>query len=251
MTPATMQDDFRAEGDVAARDRLVQRHLPLVRHIARRVARSLPDAVELEDLVSAGAIGLLNAIDRFEPDRGIAFSTFAAPRIRGAILDDLRRWDHASRTARRKQRALAAARETLIAQGHESPSAEATAQAVGIPVEELWRWELDANADVRLSLSQHVDRESRSISPADVLADEAADGMDDRLEYDELVALTREAIAQLPERERQVLALYYYEELKLHEIGAVLDITESRVSQIRTKALRTLRESLGHLRRSE
>ena len=250
MECGTLWEQYRRSRDPVLCDELVRRHLPLVHHIARRMIRSGADAPELDDLVGAGTIGLIDAISRFDPDRGIAFSTFAAPRIRGAILDDLRRWDQTSRSVRQKQRAIAAARNALTATLEREPRDEETARAIGIDVEELRRWQVAGQEAAHVSLYERVERAGgRAVVRADAVPDPSADPIEDRIEAGEMLAIVRDEIARLPERERVVLSLYYFEELKLHEIGTVLEITESRVSQIRSKALKTLRERLAHLRR--
>ncbi|HLU24494.1 MAG TPA: FliA/WhiG family RNA polymerase sigma factor [Longimicrobiales bacterium] len=249
MEHGSLWEQYRRRRDPAICDELVRRHLPLVHHIARRMLRPGQDGPELDDLVGAGTIGLIDAIERYDPDRGIAFSTFAAPRIRGAILDDLRRWDQTSRLVRRRQRAVAAARNTLAATLEREPSDHETARAIGIQVEELWRWQLAEHEATPVSIYERVERaRGRSATRAELVADTSADPIEDRITESEILAIVQDEIARLPERERIVLSLYYFEELKLHEIGAVLDITESRVSQIRTKALNTLRQRLAHLR---
>ncbi|MBX6364088.1 MAG: FliA/WhiG family RNA polymerase sigma factor [Gemmatimonadetes bacterium] len=249
MDAATLWTAYRRDGDESARERLLERHMPLVHHIARKILAALPEQAELGDLVSAGTIGLMNAIDTFEPDRGLAFSTFAAPRIRGAILDDLRRWDHAPRSVRWKQRRLNAAREQLTRTLDREPTAAELAQALGIDLEQLHRWESEADEVVQVALDEPIAGASRlGASPADVLVGTEADLIENDLNRAEEAEIMKRAIRRLPERERLVLALYYYEELKLHEIAEVLGLTESRISQIRSKALKSLRAELAPLR---
>jgi RNA polymerase sigma factor for flagellar operon FliA len=250
MNSATLWESFQQKGDPAAREQLLSQNLRLVHHVARQLARTLRVDVEFDDLVSAGTIGLVKAIENFDPSRGLAFSTFAAPRIRGAILDDLRRWDHVPRSVRRKQRQLNAAREALAGSLDRPPQDEETARELGIDVEKLWRWETAAQEAVHVSIDRPVDADGDGTvrTPLDVLVGDTGEQIEESLNREQEIELLREEIAALKERERLVLSLYYFEELKLHEIASILNLTESRVSQIRSKAISTLRERLRPLR---
>ncbi|HEY8484258.1 MAG TPA: FliA/WhiG family RNA polymerase sigma factor [Longimicrobiales bacterium] len=249
MNAATLWDAYRKEKDPTARDRLLSHHLRLVHHIARQMARGLRLDAELDDLVSAGTIGLVKAIENYDPTRGIAFSTFAAVRIRGAILDELRRWDHVPRSVRRKQRELRSVRERLADSLEREPRADETARELGIDVEELWRWELEVQDDTHLSLHEPIDRTGGgSGRTLDLVVGDTGSEIEEKVNRDQELEVLRREIMALKERERLVLALYYFEELKLHQIAQVLNLTESRVSQIRSKALNTLRERLAALR---
>ncbi len=250
MNAATLWEAYRTNRDPSVRDALVEQNLRLVHHVARKMARTLSVDVDIDDLVSAGTIGLINAIENFDPGRGLAFSTFAAPRIWGAILDDLRRWDHVPRSVRRKQRMLANARDTLIGTLDREPSAQETAELLGIDVETLWKWEAEARESIHISLDSPLSTDDGSrTTPLDVLVGEEGGAIDDRLTRDEEIEHLREELLALGERERLVLSLYYYEELKLHQIASILNLTESRISQIRSQAIRTLRGRMGRLRK--
>lgn len=237
------------EGAADERERLLAEHLGLVHHVARQVARGLSTEADFDELVSAGTLGLIAAHEAFEPERGLAFSTFAAPRIRGAILDELRRQDHVPRSVRRKARELAKAREDLGRALGREPSDRELAEHLGVDVQVLWRWEADVEAAATVSLDRRADDEDGDgLSPLDLIPRETAATVEDELTHEREVELLREAILALREQERVVLTLYYFEELKMHEIATVLGLTESRVSQIRSKALSRLREQLGTLR---
>ncbi|HEX7049135.1 MAG TPA: FliA/WhiG family RNA polymerase sigma factor [Longimicrobiales bacterium] len=249
MESATLWEAYQKKGDPAARERLLSRHLRLVHHVARQLVRTLHVEREFDDLVSAGTIGLIKAIENFEPSRGLAFSTFAAPRIRGAILDDLRRWDHAPRSVRRKQRQINSVREALMGALDRPPDAKETAEALGIDVEKLWRWEQDAEEAVQVSLDRPLETEDGTqTTPLDVLIGEDGEQIEQDVNRTQELELLRREILTLKERERVVLSLYYFEELKLHQIAKILHLTESRVSQIRSKAIGTLRDRLATLR---
>ena len=236
-----------AAGDSDARDALLRENLSLVHHVARRLARGLAADADIDELVSAGTMGLMSALESFDMVRGLAFSTFAVPRIRGSILDELRRQDHVPRSVRRKTRSIATARETLTRTLGRSPQVNEVAAELGIDAETLWRWQADVEGAVHVPLDRSAtDGDGMSVSPAEFLGngDELAD---DRLSRDEEVARLREALRGLKDQERTVLSLYYFEELKAREIAEVMGVSESRISQIRSKALSDLRDVLAPL----
>jgi len=238
-----------ARGSQDARDSLLAEHLGLVHHVARQLSRTLAAKADVDEMVSAGTMGLMSALEGFDPSRGLAFSTFAAPRIRGAILDELRRQDHVPRSVRRKARELSGARETLQRIFGRPPEPQEMAEHLGVDVATLWRWEADVENAVHLSIDrQPGEPDAGMAAPAEMLADETHGDIEETLNHEQEVALLRDAIMELKEQERVVLSLYYFEELKLHEIASVLNLTESRVSQIRSKALGKLRTELGPIR---
>lgn len=238
----------RSGQDPGAREALMTEHLRLVQHVARQVIRTTAGDAQFDELVSAGTIGLIQAIDRFDPSRGLAFSTFATPRIRGSVLDDLRRRDHLTRSVRRKQREMSRARDRLSAELGRTPTDEETARSIGIEIEELWRWRHDVERAAPVSIDRHVVAESKGESVEGLRIDDEGDDVEEVVNHLQEVELLREEILALKEQERLVLSLAYFEELKLHEIADLLGVTESRVSQIRSKALASLRERMAHLR---
>jgi RNA polymerase sigma factor for flagellar operon FliA len=251
MEAMTLWEAYQGHGDQSARERLLTRHLPLVHHVARQVLPTLSVDASLDDLVSAGSIGLINAVESFDPSRGLAFSTYAAPRIRGAMLDDLRRADYVPRSIRRKQRRIAAAEESLSGKLDRKPDARETARHMGIDVETFWRWKADAEEAVQVSLDQPAaTKNGNSVCQGDILEGASGVAIEDLLNHEQEVHVLRDEIMRLKERERVVLSLYYFEELKLREIAQVLGLTESRVSQIRSKAVSTLRERMSRLRQT-
>lgn len=235
--------------DLTARDDLVTEHMRLVHHVARQVMRSTSTEVELDELVSAGAVGLMKAIENFDPSRGLAFSTYAAPRIRGSVLDDLRKRDHAPRSIRKKQREIGRATESLQAELGRAPSSDEIANELGIDVSTLWKWERETEYAGRVSIDATVDSGvGRSLAPKEVLAPDNEVDVEEEITRREEAVFLREEILNLKEQERLVLSLYYFEELKLHEIASILGVTESRISQIRSQAVKNLRERLAYLR---
>ena len=239
-----------AAGNVVARDALLQDNLSLVHYVAKQLSRSMSADADPDEMVNIGTLGLMSALESFDESRGLAFSTYAVPRIRGAILDELRRQDHVPRSIRRKTRDIAQARETLMRTLGRSPRDGEVAQQLGIDVETLWRWQADMERTVQVSLSaSEGDRDEAGPSPIEFLR-VTAESADDRLQHEETVASLREAILQLKDQQRTVLSLYYFEELNAREIADVLGISESRVSQIRSKALSQLRCIMRPMRAS-
>ncbi len=238
-----------AQGDEDARQQLLNEHLGLVYFVARQISSGVAKYVEFDELVSAGSLGLISALHSFDPARGLAFSTFAAPRIRGAVLDELRRQDSVPRSIRRKTRELNAAAEALGRKNGQRPSEKEMAEQLGVDLPTLWRWQADLEGAVHLSLDRSAQSDGDDASmPAETMAIADPDDVEENITFKQEVALLRDAILSLGKQERTVLSLYYFEELKLHEIAKVLGLTESRVSQIRSKALGNLRKVMAPLR---
>lgn len=246
MTETERRDwtEYRVSGDVMVRNRLVERHLALVHHFAHRMQPRTGGVVDLGDLVSAGTMGLLNAVASYDPERGSRFSTFAAPRIRGAMLDEMRSRDVAPRSVRRKQREMEQARDRLAVEMDRTPRHREVAEVLGVDPQQLWRWKWDVSRSRRVSLTELVAAHGPS-----VIADrERGSEVEDRLALNQELRRMREELAQLPEREREIIELYDLEGWTLRDIGARLGVTESRVSQIRTRVLRRLRSRMQSLR---
>jgi len=236
-------------GNDSARDRLLEDHLGLVHHVARQVSRTLAVRADFDELVSAGTMGLMTALEGFDATRGLAFSTFAAPRIRGAILDELRKQDHVPRSIRRKTREISAARESWMRANGLAPDDRQLASQLGIDMDTLWRWQADIEGAHHIPLDRAPgERENSTPAPAEMLTSSEESEVEESLTHEQEVSHLRDAIMRLKDQERVVLSLYYFEELKLHEIAKVLELTESRVSQIRSKALGKLRIDLKPLR---
>ncbi|MBC7841683.1 MAG: sigma-70 family RNA polymerase sigma factor [Gemmatimonadaceae bacterium] len=214
-----------AAGEPAAREQLLKEHLGLVHHVARQMSKTLAVKADFDELVSSGSIGLMSALEAFDVDRGLAFSTFAAPRIRGAILDELRRQDHVPRSIRRKTREIGQARETLGRVLGRSPSDKDVAEHLGLDLPTLWKWRSDIEGAHHVPLDRSPsETETLAPTPIEVLADESNDSVDDIITHEQEVHHLRDAIMQLKEQERTVLSLYYFEEMKLHEIADSLSL---------------------------
>ena len=237
-----------AAGDNSARDALLLENLNLVHHVARQLSRSLAVEADFDELVSAGTIGLMTAVGSFDARRGLAFSTFAVPRIRGSILDELRRQDHVPRSVRRKARDISRTRESLMRELGRKPDDSEIAGQLGTDVQTYWRWESEVEGSVHLSLTSAASDDGSTVPTRVELLSNEEEAADERLSREDEVALLREAILRLNDQERTVLSLYYFEELKSADIADVLDISESRVSQIRSKALGRLRARLAPMR---
>lgn len=234
--------------DRGARATLLTQHVGLVHHVARQLARRLSTAADLDEMVSAGMVGLIQAADTFDVARGLSFSTYAVPRIRGAILDELRRQDVLPRNVRRRTRDLGRAREVLAATLRRPPTQDELAYVMDVPTDTIRKWELDAEGASICSIDQPLRTEAAGTTLADTMAEEEARGVEDLLTHEAEVERLKGAIARLKEQERTVLALNFFEELKLHEIAEVLQLSVCRISQIRTAALAKLRVSLSDLR---
>ncbi len=227
-------------------DRLVSENLGLVYDLARKLDQSGGVGPERGDLVSAGVQGLIQAATAFDPSRGLAFSTLAVTRIRGAMLDELRRWDQTPRSVRRKERQIRATEAELLSELERKPTPEELAGALDIDLEELHGWRFEMKRHVTDSLHESSRGPSDASRPRTVAETTPDDGPMpiDALEREDALRLLQECLRELPERDARVLALYYYEELRLREIAQLLGVTESRVSQIRHAALKTLRALL-------
>jgi RNA polymerase sigma factor FliA len=229
------------------RDRLILTYAPLVKFVAGRLGASLPSHVDEQDLVSYGLLGLIGAIQRFEPDREIKFETYAIARIKGAIIDELRSLDWVPRSVRTRAREIERAIAELERSLMRAPTDEEIAKKVGVTVNELE----DTLSEISRSSMAALDElwtpqgGGDQIALIDTIEDENGPDPEFNLEQTEMREALGESIARLPEREKLVITLYYYEELTLREIGEVLGVTESRVSQLHTKAVLRLKARLS------
>jgi RNA polymerase sigma factor for flagellar operon FliA len=226
--------EYRATKDPGLRNRLVLQYAPLVKYVAGRLRTRMPDSVEQDDLVSDGVLGLIDAIERFEPARGLSFQTFAVPRIRGAIIDGMRSMDFVPRSVRDKLRVVHRARVALEERLGRAPEDTEVAREAEIPVQQLRDLTRQAN-------SNHANLDDFD------LADELSSAADHRVEQGDVNASLMRVVDELAERDQVIIALYYFEGLTLAEIGQVLGVTESRVSQVHRRATQTLRDKLVEL----
>lgn len=233
---------YRRSPEPRLKDEIVKRYLPLVRYVAGRMSLKPPPGLDFEDILSFGVLGLLDAVERFEPDRGFCFQTFAVPRIRGAILDELRRFDWISRSGREKLQKFERTLEQ-IAKTKGSTDDASLMSAMEMD-EKSYKDLLDiASRSYVVSLDDVLALEDGELQREDTLEDGSPSALD-LLEQTEEVEQVLLALKRLPERECLLLSLYYYEGLTLKEIGKVLGVTESRVSQLHGRALSLLRAEL-------
>jgi RNA polymerase sigma factor for flagellar operon FliA len=226
----------------ASREECLKRYLPLVRFVVERVAAGLPHYVDHDDLNSAGVLGLLHAYDKFDATKGTKFETYAVWRIKGAVLDQLRSYDWASRSTRRLGREADACARALDQKLGRTATNREIARAMGLPIEDYHRLMDRVRGSVLLSLDEtRESEEGDSLGLGEVIEDPNAPDPLGRIEEEETKGLLRATLNRLPEQERIVVALYYYEHMTLREIGEALGISESRVSQVHTRAVERLR----------
>ncbi len=239
---------YKTSGDERARERLVVAYSPVVKYVAGRLSSGLPAHVEEADLISYGLTGLISAIERFDLAREIKFETYAITRIRGAIIDELRALDWVPRSVRARAREIERANMKLEARLQRAPTDEEMATELAISVEEFQDALLQISNSTIVALDElwnASDSSGDQVSLLDTLPDRGASDPQMLVDQGELRDRIADAIAALPEREKLVVALYYYENLTLREIGEVLGVTESRVSQLHTKAVLRLRSKLA------
>ena len=238
---------YKADGDQQARERLVLAYSPLVKYVAGRVSSGLPSHVEEADLISYGLLGLISAIERFDPDREIRFETFAVTRIKGSIIDELRSLDWVPRSVRAKAREIEQVNAKLENKLQRAPTDAEMADALGVTQDDFQESLVKiANSSVVAldELWTVSDSSGDQVSLLDTIPDPGAADPVRELDISDMKDSLADAIARLPEREKLVIALYYYENLTLREIGEVLGVTESRVSQLHTKAVLRLKSKL-------
>jgi RNA polymerase sigma factor for flagellar operon FliA len=238
--------EYRQKGCESARARLIHGYLGLVYHAARELARWPGRGETFEDLVGAGTLGLVQALEGFDPFRGVAFSTYAMPRIRGAMVDEIHVSCWAPRTIRVRRRLIARVREELQQQSGGPPRSAEMAGALGVDLSTYWRWARDVDERPMLALDHRLRARSDDahVKLADVIADPEAEPPDARRAREESLRVLRAELDALPDRDRRVLTLYYFEGLTLREIGDALGVTESRISQVHRRALGRLRRRL-------
>jgi RNA polymerase sigma factor for flagellar operon FliA len=238
---ARLWAEYKGGHAPAARERLILHYAPLVKFVAGRVGSGLPANIEQADLVSYGIFGLIDAIEKFDPSRGFKFETYAIARIKGAIIDELRSMDWVPRSVRAKARAIERAYSKLENELRRTPDDIELARELGISDSDLAGWFSKISFVGLVALDEIV---LAGDQPASSVGDMVVDPSHDPVaafEVDETRYLLADAINRVPERERLVLTLYYYDGLTLSEIGAVLGVTESRVCQIHTKGILQLR----------
>ena len=245
---ASAWDEYKGSGSAAARDALILNYSPLVKYVAGRVAVGLPANIEQADLISYGIFGLIDAIDKYDQDRGIKFETYAISRIRGAIIDELRAIDWVPRSVRFKAREIEKAYTALENKLKRPPSDAEVAEELGISLDELNHiyTQLSTVSLVALDELMTVDSDKGDrLSLVDTLEDTKTAGPMEAFESEEMRSILTGAINRLPEREKMVVTLYYFEQLTLAQIGEIMGVTESRICQMHTKAVLALRGKIS------
>lgn len=229
------------------RNRLMERYLPLVKYNGERIWQRLPDGVELDDLISAGIFGLMDAIDAFDLERGVKFETYCVPRIRGAMLDELRTMDWVPRLVRSKASKLAASTKLLETRLGRAPTVIELAQQMEMSVPEVEKMISDANAVNLISLNKkwYETDSYKDVREIDILEDKKGEDPTRRIQKNDLMRLVTKGLNR---NERLIIILYYYEELTMKEIGATLDLSESRVSQMHSSIVQRLQQQLTRRR---
>ena len=229
------------------RNRLVEQYLPLVKYNGERIWARLPEGVELDDLISAGVFGLMDAIDAFDLSRGVKFETYCVPRIRGAMLDELRTMDWVPRLVRSKASKLGEATKTLEARLGRHPTELELSEHRGLSAQELEKMLIEANAVNLISLNKkwYETDSYKDVREIDILEDKKGEDPTRRIQKNDLMRLVTKGLNR---NERLIIILYYYEELTMKEIGATLDLSESRVSQMHSSIVARLQAQLGKRR---
>jgi RNA polymerase sigma factor FliA len=237
----------RDQSNQDLRNRLVEIYLPLVKYNGERIWSRLPEGVELDDLISAGVFGLMDAIDAFDLTRGVKFETYCVPRIRGAMLDELRTMDWVPRLVRSKASKLNESLKTLEARLGRQPNENELAEEMQISVPELEKMMMDANAVNLISLNKkwYETDSYKDVREIDILEDKKGEDPTRRIQKADLMRLVTKGLNR---NERLIIILYYYEELTMKEIGATLDLSESRVSQMHSSIVDRLKSQLGRRR---
>jgi RNA polymerase sigma factor for flagellar operon FliA len=228
---------------------LIERYLPLVRNVVDRIKLNLPPHVDVDDLYSVGVTGLIAAVRKYDPEQGHTFAGYATTRIRGAILDELRRLDWCPRRARAKAKKLKESINELEQKLGRAASEEEVRKHLGLTPKEYAKWMEEAKPVCFIAIDQTADNEdSDGASLHELIADEADVCVRDRMEKEELMKLMADRIAELPEIPKKILAMYYFENMRLAEIAAVFDLTESRICQIHAQTVLSLRAYINRMR---
>jgi len=237
-------ESFHKNHDDLSRNLLLEHYRYLVKYCAERLHSKLPDKVELDDLISAGTFGLMDAIDAFDPERGVKFETYCSPRIRGSILDELRHMDWVPRLVRARAHRLARARQALEAQLGRPPSETEIAEELNIDMEAFYRLQQDANAVGVTSLNTKYSEGDgeKDVREIDIIKDTRSENPLTETQKRDLKNLLTKGLTRA---ERLIVVLYYYEEMTMKEIGVTLDLSESRVSQMHSSIVARLKAQMN------
>ncbi|MBD5519680.1 MAG: FliA/WhiG family RNA polymerase sigma factor [Lachnospiraceae bacterium] len=239
-------EEYGKTKSTEVREKIILEYAPLVKMVAGRLSMYLGYNVEYEDLVSYGVFGLIDAIDKFDALKDVKFETYASLRIRGAILDQIRKMDWIPRTIRQKQKKIDAAIREIETKYGRSATDEEIAENLGITNDEYVDWQSQMKVTNVVSLNEFLEQGSEIPTDNSYNRSSQFDGPEEVIERDELKNILTESLELLTEKEKKVIVLYYYEELTLKEISSILEVSESRISQLHTRALQKMREKLGN-----
>ncbi len=243
--------EYKSKKDSRVRDALIKQYAPLVKYVAGKVAVGMPHNVEFDDLVGYGVFGLFDAIEKYDPDKNVKFKTYAVTRIRGAIFDELRSIDWVPRSVRQKSKEIEETVNHLESSLGRAASDLEIAAKMNLSLPDFQKTMLKISGTSILSLNDiwYTGDENDKVSIVDSIESPQSLNPDTIVEKDEIKRVIVQAINELPEKEKKVLVLYYYEDLTLKEIGQVLEVTESRISQLHTKAIMRLRAKLTNIKK--
>jgi RNA polymerase sigma factor for flagellar operon FliA len=250
-TEEELWEEYKTNKDLKIRDAFIQQYAPLVKYVAGKVAIGMPQNVEFDDLVGFGVFGLLDAIEKFDPDKHVKFKTYAVTRIRGAIYDELRSIDWVPRSVRQKSREIEDAVHRVESQLGRSATDKEISKELGLSDTDFQKAMMKVSGTTILSLNDiwYSGDDNDKVSIVDSIESPSSLNPDTIVEKSEIRRVIVSAIQELPEKEKKVLVLYYYEDLTLKEIGKVLDVTESRISQLHTKAIMRLKAKLTNIKK--
>ena len=251
MTEEQLWLEYKQKRDPGIRDAFIKQYAPLVKYVAGKVAIGMPHNVEFDDLVGFGVFGLFDAIDKFDPEKHVKFKTYAVTRIRGAIFDELRSIDWVPRSVRQKAREVEESVRRLETSLGRAASDMEIAADLGLSLDDFQKLMLKISGTSVLSLNDvwYTGEDSEKVSIVESIESPLSLNPDTIVEKEEIKRVITEAIHELPDKEKKVLVLYYYEDLTLKEIGKVLEVTESRISQLHTKAIMRLRSKLTNIKK--
>jgi len=250
-TEEELWQQYRKNRDPAIREAFIKQYAPLVKYVAGKVAVGMPNNVEFDDLVGYGVFGLIDAIDKYDPDKNVKFKTYAVTRIRGAIFDELRLIDFVPRSVRQKTREIETTISSLEAQLGRTATDQEIAKAMDMNEAEYMKTiqKISGTSIISLNDLWYSGDDNDKVSIGDSIESPSSMNPDVMVVNDEIRRVIVEAINELPDKEKKILVLYYYEDLTLKDIGRVLQVTESRVSQLHTKAVLHLRSKLTNIRK--
>lgn len=238
--------EYKSHGTIQIKQKITNQYLGLVKYVVRKMIKNYPQAIEEQDLYHIGILGLIEAIDRFDPQYGIKFETYAIPRIKGSIIDEMRKLDWVPRSLRSRTNMLKEKTVELEQKFHGEISQQEIASGMGIELNELHAWQKNMNGLNLMSLDKPVD-DSNKQNLYDMIESEEETNPMAKIEDDEMKKILLKAIKKLPEKTRLAITLYYYEKLTFKEIGEILEVSESRISQIHSETMIKLKKEINRM----